>query len=89
MISSTACSTSAAWLRGHGPVALAIAVAVSLAACASGQSGQAAAPSSRADTAVQADIVVPNEHLRIAGIPPVPKALADRVAKYTDFKPGV
>jgi dipeptidyl aminopeptidase/acylaminoacyl peptidase len=37
--------------------------------------------------ALPADTVVPNEHLRIAGIPPVPKALAERVGKYTDFKP--
>ncbi len=34
-----------------------------------------------------ADVVVPNEHLRIAGIPPVPRSLAERVARYTEFRP--
>ena len=34
-----------------------------------------------------ADVIAPNEHLRAENIPPVPKALAERVGKYTEFKP--
>ena len=33
-----------------------------------------------------ADIVAPNANLHIEGIPPIPKSLADSVARYTDFR---
>ena len=33
------------------------------------------------------DVVAPNEHLRAEGIPAVPRPLADRVGRYTEFKP--
>ena len=33
-----------------------------------------------------ADIVTPNANLHIEGIPPIPKSLADSVARYTDFR---
>lgn len=36
---------------------------------------------------VPTDVIAPNEHLRAENIPPVPKALAERVGKYTEFKP--
>ena len=36
----------------------------------------------------QVEAIAPNEHLRIAGIPPVPKALAERVGRYTEFRPA-
>ncbi len=36
---------------------------------------------------VVVETIAPNEHLRVQGIPPVPKALADRVGKYTEFRP--
>ena len=42
---------------------------------------------SQAAASVSADVVRPNEHLRVEGIPPVPKSLAERVGKYTEFKP--
>ena len=35
-----------------------------------------------------ADVIAPNEHLRAENIPPVPKALAERVGKYNEFKPA-
>ena len=31
-------------------------------------------------------VIVPNEHLRAEGIPPVPSTLAERVGRYTEFK---
>ncbi len=40
-----------------------------------------------ADAAPPVDVVAPNEHLRVSGIPPVPKTLAERVGKYTEFRP--
>ena len=33
-----------------------------------------------------AEIVTPNANLHIEGIPPIPKALADTVARYSDFR---
>lgn len=53
--------------------------------CSSPQAPTADASRPSAD---RADVVAPNEHLRAEGIPPVPKALADRVGKYTEFKPA-
>ena len=38
--------------------------------------------------AVDPDVLLPNPHLRAEGIPPVPKSLAERVGKYTEFKPA-
>jgi dipeptidyl aminopeptidase/acylaminoacyl peptidase len=45
-----------------------------------------AADASSPVAVVRDDIVVPNAHLRIEGIPPVPKALAAGIGKYTDFR---
>src|SRR6202165_6242548 len=33
------------------------------------------------------DVVAPNANLKAEGIPPIPTALAARVAPYTEFKP--
>jgi len=41
-----------------------------------------------ATSAVATDIVVPNSNLKIVGIPPIPAALASKVAPYTEFKPN-
>ena len=59
-------------------------LALALAACAPTQptTQGAAAPSKLA----AADVLRPNEHLKAEGIPDVPKALADRIGKYTEFK---
>jgi len=35
-----------------------------------------------------AGLILPNEHLKAEGIPPIPKALAERVGQYTEFKPA-
>ena len=32
------------------------------------------------------EVVAPNANLHIEGIPPIPKALADGVARYSDFR---
>ncbi len=53
-----------------------------LVGCAGPEPAPSPAPAAPAE-----DVLVPNEHLRIAGIPPVPKSLAERVGKYTEFKP--
>lgn len=55
------------------------AASVLVSMCASAQS---VAPT----TAPGADIVAPNANLHIEGIPPITKALADSVARYTDFR---
>lgn len=55
---------------------LATAMAVVLAACA----GTPGAPPAASAT------VAPNPNLHVEGIPPVPQALADAVARYTDFR---
>jgi len=70
--------------------AAALALAALVAACAplpgapppSGAGRAAPAPASAG-----ADIVAPNANLVVQGIPPIPAALADEVARYTDF-PG-
>ena len=36
--------------------------------------------------AASPEIIAPNANLHIEGIPPIPKSLADTVAKYTDFR---
>ncbi len=62
-------------------------LALGMAACAPTQTPIASAtPPAPEPMKVVADVVKPNEHLRAEGIPAVPKALADRVGKYTDFK---
>jgi dipeptidyl aminopeptidase/acylaminoacyl peptidase len=73
-------------LRPHARVIVTLA-AVSLAACAMFRDAPETpvAPVTPPQPPVEA--LTPNEHLRIAGIPPVPKALAERVGKYTEFKP--
>ena len=44
-------------------------------------------PSSPAPAPDIGPVVAPNEHLKAEGIPPVPQSLADRVGKYTGFRP--
>ena len=56
-------------------------LAVGLVGCAPTQVSTLPPPAPVVET------IVPNEHLRVQGIPPVPKALADRVGKYTEFRP--
>ena len=64
------------------------ALALSLAACAPTQAPMQSAtpPPPEPMKVVAADVIRPNEHLKAEGIPDVPKALADRIGKYTDFK---
>ena len=66
----------------------AVAVALTIAACAPTMTtGQSATPPPPEPMKVSApDVLKPNEHLRAEGIPAVPKALADRIGKYTEFK---
>ena len=67
----------------------AAAFALSLAACAPTQSPTtpvAPPPAAPAKVAATPDVIEPNEHLKAEGIPAVPKALADRIGKYTEFK---
>src|SRR6188472_493383 len=61
----------------HLPVAVALAMcaAVTLAACAT--------------LATAADVIAPNAHLVAENIPPIPAALAAKVAPYTDLKPAL
>jgi dipeptidyl aminopeptidase/acylaminoacyl peptidase len=61
----------------HLPVAVALAAcaAVILAACAT--------------SATAADVIAPNAHLVAENIPPIPAALAAKVAPYTEFKPAL
>ena len=40
-----------------------------------------------AASALAADVVAPNADLKAEGIPPIPAALADKVAPYTEFRP--
>jgi dipeptidyl aminopeptidase/acylaminoacyl peptidase len=44
------------------------------------------ATATAAATATTAAVIAPNANLRAEGIPDIPKALADRVALYTDFR---
>ena len=63
------------------------AFALALAACAPTQPAtQGADPTSSSPKLAAADVLKPNEHLKAEGIPDVPKALADRIGKYTEFK---
>ena len=64
-------------------------LALSLAACAPTQSPTtpvAPRPAEPAKVVAAPDVIKPNEHLKAEGIPAVPKALADRIGKYTEFK---
>ncbi len=58
-----------------------IAATVALAACASKE------PAPKVPPLAPDEVVAPNEHLRAEGIPPIPKTLAERVGKYTEFRP--
>jgi dipeptidyl aminopeptidase/acylaminoacyl peptidase len=72
------------WLRST--IAL---TALGLVACAPAQLQtlpSAAPPIATAPAPSTPEILAANEHLRIQGIPPVPKTLAERVGKYTEFK---
>ena len=64
------------------------ALVIGLAACAPTRPVNADGTPARADgsKAVATDVIKPNEHLKAEGIPAVPKALADRIGKYTEFK---
>ena len=65
-------------------------LATGLVACATTQVGTLPptdAAAAQAAASVSADVVRPNEHLRVEGIPPVPRSLAERVGKYTEFRP--
>jgi len=68
----------------------AAALALALAACAPTQSSQPVAvqvpPAGSPVQTAAVDVVKPNEHLKAEGIPAVPKSLADRIGKYTEFK---
>jgi len=57
----------------HLPVALAACAVITLTACAT--------------LASAANIIAPNAHLVAENIPPIPAALAVKVAPYTEFKP--
>jgi dipeptidyl aminopeptidase/acylaminoacyl peptidase len=58
-----------------------------LAACASTQQPAAPATSAAAQPSVkQQDVIAPNADLQVSGIPPIPAAIAKRVAAYTDFR---
>ncbi len=61
------------------PFLAALALAALLSGCASQDTAGTKAPPA-------ADVIAPNANLRAEGIPAVPKALADRVGKYTEFK---
>ncbi len=82
---------------------LATSWAMALAGCAPTTTAPSTAPSTASSTesvaaaavvlphpvhAVDPDVLLPNPHLRAEGIPPVPKSLAERVGKYTEFKPA-
>ena len=75
-------------------VLVAMLATVALVACAPATAPlvqSTAQPATRAPGVAPAtastDFIVPNEHLRAENIPPVPKALAERVGKYTEIKP--
>jgi len=57
-----------------------------LAAISALVSAPALAQLAPAPAATPADIIAPNANLHIEGIPPISKALADSVAKYSDFR---
>lgn len=61
-------------------IQLVAALAAALALTPTDAQLQGAAP------AVAADVVAPNANLHIEGIPPIAKTLADRVARYNDFR---
>src|SRR5215831_14524189 len=41
-----------------------------------------------ASLSLAADVIAPNANLKAEGIPPIPAALAAKVAPYTEFKPA-
>ena len=59
--------------------AVALTTAVLLAACAQSPLATPATPTA-------APVFAPNANLFTQGIPPIPQALVDRVANYTDFR---
>lgn len=63
------------------------AVATLIAALAAGCASDPSSSAADAQAKAAAEVIAPNEHLKAEGIPPVPKALAERVAQYTEFKP--
>ncbi len=65
----------------------ALATAALLAACAPmPPSPPPAATLPTATTQSLADTIAPNANLVVQGIPPIPKGIADEVARYTDFR---
>jgi dipeptidyl aminopeptidase/acylaminoacyl peptidase len=67
--------------RGVAATALATTLALTLAGCAI----PTASPEATA-TAAAGPVLAPNPNLLAQGIPPIPQALAERVARYTDFR---
>ncbi|MFM2399116.1 MAG: hypothetical protein RL341_1273, partial [Pseudomonadota bacterium] len=47
---------------------------------------QPSVPLAAAKPAASSEVIAPNANLRVEGIPAIPKAVADRVAAYTDFR---
>jgi dipeptidyl aminopeptidase/acylaminoacyl peptidase len=47
---------------------------------------QPSVPPAAAKPAASSEVIAPNANLRVEGIPAIPKAVADRVAAYTDFR---
>ena len=69
--------------RRRWPRSFALVGALVLCGCAPLQTQDRAAA---AGAASGADVVVPNPQLVVQGIPPIPKRIADEVARYTDFR---
>jgi dipeptidyl aminopeptidase/acylaminoacyl peptidase len=67
---------------------LGLLAALALAACASPSTlpNAAADPTTAATGVASDDVIAPNANLLVQGIPPIPKSVADAVARYTDFR---
>ena len=63
-----------------------IASAALLGACAPLPPAPPASSLPAATTQLAGDSLAPNANLVVQGIPPIPKGLADEVARYTDFR---
>ena len=63
-----------------------LASAALVAACAPMQSAPPTASRSATTTQSATDTIAPNANLVVQGIPPIPKSIADEVARYADFR---
>ena len=63
-----------------------LASAALLAACAPMPAAPPVATRPAVATPNAGDVIAPNANLVVQGIPPIPKGLADEVARYTDFR---